>query len=94
MTNKQRIDGFTNEKAHQLGFFIADIEQSFAWYTGRALDSIKLQKKGNSWLMVVTVDDAGGRHVAFIDSPTPLGCYRTLYQLLSSRKLNLKPSKF
>lgn len=78
----------------ELSFFIAGVEESVAWETGRELTGLNFKKKGSSWLLVVTTKRKGNVEVAFVDSPTPLGCYQIFYQLLRGQGLKWRKSKY
>lgn len=93
MTQKQIVD-MTPTQASELGFFIGGIVESVAWHTGKELTGINIKKRDGRFLMVITVRDSGRDLVTFIDSPTPLECYRTFYSSLTSKKLKWRESKY
>jgi len=78
----------------QLALFIAGVEESVAWETGRELIGLNFKKRGKQWLLVVTTKVSGNVEVCFIDSPTPLDGYRLFYQLLRGGGMKWRPSKF
>ena len=77
-----------------LGLFVGELPEAIAWYTGRNLTSVNLKKKDAGWLLILTAKTKKQTEVVFIDSPTPLGCYRNLWVLLSSSGVRWRPSKF
>jgi len=64
------------------GIFIAELEKEIGWATGYRYTGHTIKKKGDSWLLVVRVDSPTGKLVTFVDTRSPIDCFRLLYSQL------------
>lgn len=63
----------------ELDKFMSSPYEEFAWGTGRQLTGLSLKVKPASWLLVIKATGRlDGKKVAFIETPSMMGCFEYL----------------
>lgn len=66
-------------RQQELDKFMSSPFEEFAWGTGRQLTGLSLKVKPTSWLLVVKATGRlDGKKVAFIETPSMMGCFEYL----------------
>ncbi len=77
-----------------LAYFIGELPENIAFYTGVEMTGFTLKKREGNWLLIVNGRRAGKKVVCFIDAPSHVACFRVLLKSLQERKLAWSASRY
>lgn len=76
------------------GYFVAELVTIVAWESGVELTGYSMKKRGRSWLLVLNAYTKEGKVVAFFEAPSPIDCFRCVYDKLYKSHIRWVKSKY
>ena len=76
------------------GFFIANLGEELAWHYGMEYTGLKLIKKENTWLIILTAHAKDGGKVAFYEAQTVVDAFRVVYAHLRRNQIVWRKDRY